>query len=1079
MRWIVERCLQARVFVVVIAGAMMFIGGAELRHMPVDTLPEYAPPTVEVRTEALGLSAAEVEALVTTPLEQYFLNGAPWLHQISSKSVPGLSSVELIFEPGTDPFRARQVVQERLSEAARGVLPVVSKPPQMLQPLSSTNRVMMIGLSSSELSPIEMSVLTRWTIKPRLMGVPGVANVAVWGMRDRQLQVQVDPERLRDLGVSLDQVIETTGNALWVSPLSFLEASAPSAGGFIDTPNQRLGIQHVLPISSPAELAKVPVGGCTGGFPTVSRHSDSNCPPPPEARPLLRLGDVAQVVEDHQPLIGDAVINDGPGLLLVVEKFPEANTLEVSRGVEDAIDTLRPGLAGLKFDTTIFRPATSIERGLDDLMLAALVGLVLVALVLGLLFFQWRTALIALAAIPLSLVAAAVVLHLRGETFNVMILAGLVAALGVLIDDVVTDVENIVGSLHQRREEGSGKSIAAIVIEASLGVRSALTYATLIVVVAFVPVFFLDGLPDKFFPPLAVSYLFAVLASMVVALIVTPALSLILLSIAPPARGQPPAGRWLERSHRAVLSRVFNIPLPVLLAALGALALIGVAVVPLLSQPSLLPSFRERDLLIHLDGEPGTSQPEMVRMATEVSRQLRSIPGVRNVGAHVGRAVMSDQVVGINSGELWVSFDSEAHDDAVAALQGVLDNYPGLAARVVGYSDERVNEVLKGADQDIIVRIYGADLAVLRAKAEDVKGLLSGIDGVVEGRVDLPPEEPTVEVQVNLAAAESNGIIPGDVRRGATTLLSGIEVGSIFDQQKVFEVMVVGTPETRHSLTSIRELLLDKPRGGHLRLADVADVRIAPNPNVIDREAVSRRLDVVAKVRGRDVGSARRDVERALQRLELPLEYHAKLLNPEGQTPRERLLIFAVAAGLGILLLLQAAFWSWRLAGLAFLTLPIALVGGALAALAAGGDVTIGSYAGFFAVLGIAARNGIVLINRYRQLEREEGEPFGPGLVLRGTRERVTPILMTALATGLALAPLVLVGDVFGREIIGPMAVVILGGLVTSTLVNLFILPVLYLRFAPRLEADTSPWQLSIDPVRADQSWEEGNATQS
>ena len=1039
LHWIVDGSLKARVPVIVIAAALMLFGYNDVRDSSVDTLPEFGPTTVEIQTEALGLSAAEVEQLITVPMEQDLLNGVAWLDVIRSQSVPGLSSIELIFEPGTDPYRARLAVQERVSQA-RVALPGVASPPQMLQPLSATNRVMMVGVSSSELSPIEMSVLARWTIRPRLMGVPGVANVSIWGQRERQLQVLVDPARLRDSGVSLRQVVETAANALWVSPLTFVEASSPGTSGFIDTPNQRVGIQHILPISSPDDLAQVNV-----------------------ERTDMRLGEVAQVVEDHQPLIGDAILSNSPGLLFVIEKFPEANTLDTSRGVEDAIDALRPGLSGLEFDTTVFRPATSIERGLDDLEVAALVGLAVALLVIGLLFFQWRTALIALATIPLSLVAAGFLLSELGETLNVVVLAGLVAALGLVIDDVVTDTQNVVRRLRQHRLEGGEKSTASIVLEASLETRGAMMFAGLIIVSAALPVFFLDGLSGEFFPPLALAYLLAVLTSMAVALIVTPALSVILSSIAPPASHEPPVARWLQRNYGVLLSRFLNLPRPVLLAAIGLLVIVGLAAVPLLHRPSLLPSFHEEELLIHLDGPPGTSLPEMNRIANAVGDELRSVPGIRNVGGHVGRAIMADQIVGINSGELWVTIDPAADYDAtVSALHETVDGYPGLSRSVVSYSDEKVKKGQTGSAEDVTVRVYGEDLGVLRTKAEEVKEVLSGIDGIADARVDLPAEEPTVEIQVDLAAAQSHGIEPGGVRRAAAAVLQGITVGSFFEHEKVFDVVVRGTPETRESLSSIRELLIDKPAGGQVRLADVADVRIAPNPNIIERESVSRRIDVAANVSGRSRGAVVRDVEEALQNVEFPLEYHATVLEPERENPWDRLLLFAAFAAAAIFLLLQAVFGSWRLAALAFITLPIALVGGVLAALLDGGDVTIGSYAGFLTLLAISARGGILFIDRCQHLQQAENHPFDPGLVLRVAEERIAPVLMTALAIGLGLLPLMFLGDIFGYEVVYPMAWVILGGLVTSTLFNLFTLPALYARFATGLETATARSQLNI-----------------
>ncbi len=438
MRWIIGSSLKARGFMLLLAAAMLVLGIAQLRNMPKDVLPEFKPPTVEVQTEALGLSALEVEELITVPLEQDLLNGVAFLHTIRSASLPGLSSIEMVFEPGTDILDARQVVEERLTQAH--ALPQVSKPPQMLQPVSSTSRVMMVGLSSDDLSLIEMSLLARWNVRPRLMGVPGVANVSVFGQRERQLQVLVDPERLRAHGVSLQQIIETTANAQFVSNLSFVEASTPGTGGIIETPTQRLGIQHAVPFASPSDLAKVVVQDTGTGAP-------------------LRLGDVTNVVEDHQPLIGDAVFSDGPGLLLVIEKLPGANSLDVTRGVERALDDLRPGLSGITIDTSLFRPGTYIERSSNNLITMLAIGAVLLVLAIGAFLFAWRSALVAVAAIELSLLVAILVLSWSHATFNSMIVAGLVLALVVVIDEAIGDTEHVARRLRERRADGTAARI--------------------------------------------------------------------------------------------------------------------------------------------------------------------------------------------------------------------------------------------------------------------------------------------------------------------------------------------------------------------------------------------------------------------------------------------------------------------------------------------------------------------------------------------------------------------------------------------------------------------------------------------
>jgi CzcA family heavy metal efflux pump len=1027
-RWVVEWSLKFRLIVVALAGAMLFVGIAQLRAMPVDALPEFAPPYVEVQTEAPGLSASEVEELVTLNLEE-LLNGTPWLQSIHSTSVPGLSSIILIFQPGTDITRARQLVSERLSLAY--TLPNAAQPPVILPPLSATSRVMMVGLSSKQVSAIELSVLARWTIRPALLSVPGVANVAIWGMRDRQLQVLVDPHTLRAHHVTLDQIVSTTGNALWVSPLSFLNASTPGNGGWIDTPQQRLEVRHVLPITTPQDLAQVNVEGTK-----------------------LRLGDVATVVEDHQPLIGDDILdNDDPSLLLVIEKFPGANTLEVTRAVEAKLNELQPGLSGIQIDTTIFRPASFIVMAIGNLTSALLIGFLLVVLVLFAFLYHWRTALISLVTIPLSLVAAGLVLDLYGATLNMMVLAGLVIAIGIIVDDAISDVENIVLRLRQHRWEGSDRSTASTILEASLETRSAMIYAMLIILLALLPIFLLQGETGSFFQPLALSYALALLASMVVALTVTPALCLLLLRNGALERRESPVLRWLQRGYGAVLGWIIRTLRPAFLAsgimAVSLLALVGLAVLPSLGMP-LLPAFKEPDIIVQWQGPPGTSYPEMARITTLASRELRSIPGVRNVAVNIGRAVLGDQVVDVNSAQFSVSVDPAANYEAtVAAIRKVAGGYPGIRSDVQTYLAETTRQVLTGSSDDIVVRIFGPDLGVLRSKAEEVRQALAQINGAVNVHTELQVDVPQVDIQVNLAKAQFYGLKPGDVRREVSTLVAGIEAGSLFEEQKVFSVVVMGTPETRHSLTSIRDLLIDTPSGKQVRLGDIADVRILPTPNMIQHEAVSRRIDVSLNVRGRDPGSVVNEVKQRLQGITFPLEYRAEVLGEyqEQQDAQERLLLFGIAAAIGVFLLLQAAFGSWRLAFLAFFTLPSALVGGVLAAFASSDVISVSALLGLLVVFGIAARNGIMLINHYQHLERHEGEPFGPELVLRGARERLASILMTALAAGLALLPLVISGDIPGQEIAHPMAIVILGGLVTSTALNLFIVPALYLQF--------------------------------
>src|SRR5918993_1998110 len=1031
MRWIVGSSLRFRWLVLFAAAALIVFGIGETRNADVDVFPEFAPPMVEIQTIAVGNSSEQVEELITVPLENQ-LNGIPGLEEMRSRSVTDLSQIELIFSRDTDLYEARQLVQERLAEASPN-LPTWASPPWMMPPLSSTSRVMKIGITSDELNMREMSVVAYWKIRQELLRVDGVANVAIWGEHLKQEHVEVDPQKLAEHGVSLNQVMDQTADSLDAGLLRYSEGAVIGTGGFVQTGGQRLDVQNVLPIVRPDDLAKVPLEGSDGKN--------------------LRLDDVANVKYDSQPLIGDAVINDGRGLMLIVQKFPNANTLEVTRGVEEAIDDMRPGLPGMEVDTTIFRPATFIELALDHLTEALLIGVLLVILILAAFLFESRTAFISLIAIPLSLLAAVLLLVSRSATINVMMLAGLIVAIGVVVDDAIIDVENIVRRLRQNRSEGTGKSIFAIVLEASVEVRTAITYATLINVIAIVPVFFLPGLSGAFFKPLVLSYGLAVLASMVVALTVTPALCLILLS-----RGhrhqESPLLRVLKRGYGAGLARIIRTPRPAVGTA--AVCLLAAAVViPTLGE-DLFPTFKERDFLMHWLTKPASSAKEETRIVAQGCKDMREIPGVRNCGSHIGQAFLGEEISGVNFGENWISVNPAVdYDKTLASIQDTVDSYPGLYHDVQTYLRERIKETLTGTSEAIVVRIYGPDLNVLYDKADEVSNKLQNIPTLVDAHADFQEEVPQLEVEVDLAAAQHYGIKPGDVRRQASTLVASEEVGDIFTGGKAYDVHVWSTPETRNSVSSVRQLPIDTPGGEQITLEQVADVRLAPTPNAIERVNQSRRIDVGANVEGRDLGSAVSAVEDRIAGVDLPPEYHMEVLGESSElaAAQKNLLIYGGAAALAILFLLQASFGSLRLALLLFLTLPMALVGGVLAVWIGDGILSLGSLIGFLTVFGIAARNGILMISHFQHLEQEEGEQFGPGLVLRGAKERLAPILMTASATGLALVPLAVAGSVAGNEIEHPMAIVILGGLVTSTLLNLFVLPSLYLRFGRLVRA--------------------------
>jgi Cu/Ag efflux pump CusA len=616
-----------------------------------------------------------------------------------------------------------------------------------------------------------------------------------------------------------------------------------------------------------------------------------------------------------------------------------------------------------------------------------------------------------------------------------------------VVDDAIIDVENIVRRLRLNRAAETPRPPFRVLLDASMEVRSAVLYGSLIVIVVFLPVFMLDGLAGAFFRPLALAYVLAIVASLVVALTITPALALLLLPRHVERREARLVG-WLKAGYRRMLPPLVDRPK----AALGALAVMLVATaaaVPYLGE-EFLPSFREYDFLMHWVEKPGTSLDAMRRITERASREMLAVPGVRNFGAHIGRAEVADEVVGPNFTELWISLDpSVDYEPTVARIQSIVDGYPGLTRDLLTYLRERIKEVLTGASATIVVRVYGPDLERLRVEAQTVRRAIADVEGVADLAVQTQVLVPKIEVRFDPDRAAAFGLTPGEVRRAAATLVQGATVGEFYEDQRVFDVVVWGTPDVRQDLDAIRALQVPLPGGGLVPLGSVSSVAVTATPNEITRENGSRRIDVTSNVRGRDLGAVARDIQTNIASLTFPQGYYAEVLGEyaERQASSSRLMLLGLVAVAAIFLILLADFGSGRVATLVFLTLPFALVGAILAAVLTGGVLSLGSLVGLVTVIGISARNGIMLISHYRHLELHEGLAFGRDLVLRGAEERLAPILMTALATGLALVPIVLGGTRAGYEIEHPLAVVILGGLCTSTLLNLFIVPALYLRF--------------------------------
>lgn len=1010
IRSIVSGSIRFRLLILTLAAAILVLGFVQLPKASVDALPEFTPPFVEVQTEALGLSAEEVEQLVTVPLEADLLNGVQDVDVIRSESMPGLSRIVMVFRAETSLYEARARVQEKMTQAH--ALPQVSKPPTMLQPLSSSSRLLMVSMASDTLTPIERSVLARWVVRPRLMGIPGVANVAIWGQRERQLQVQVDPKVMLAKGVTLEQIISSAGNAQIVSPLTFLEASTPGTGGFIETAQQRLQVRHVFDkFATTDELGKIPVDEGNG----------------------LQLRDVATIVEAHQPMIGDAIVNGkGEGLLLVVEKFPHADPAVVTRAVEDALKELRPGLAGVDVDASTFRAADYVDAATANLRLAALLGLALLIAGVGLWLLSWRAAAVTLASVVVSLTAAGLVLQWRGETFNTL------TFLGLAVGAVLIAYDAVQGAAVHGDEGSSGSLPTAPAVPGLPG------YALAIGLASIVPVAIVEGRPGAFLVPAVSAYTIALLASFVVAMTVTPALASLLAREGTPDKPAPLATR-LAPGYGLRVSKLVGRPIALIVVGVLALAtLAGGALV----QSSLLPTLQDRNVLVSVEGKPGSSLATTTAAVAGLSDQLKGVQGVEAVAAHVGRAITGDQISDVSTAEIWVRMAANANYNAtLAAIGATADQLSGYAHNVVPYSSQRLRDigavvqgtevsgntfdVLTGSAHPLTVRIYGENLTAMLAKANEVQQALSGIAGVVDPQIIAPKMEKAVEITVDLDKAAVHGIKPGDVRRAEATLVQGIQVGSIFEGQKVFDVIVQGTPETRANVKAVSNLLIEKPAGGAIKLSEVADIKTVDVPGRIDRDAVARRVDVVANLNGLTTAAAEVAAQEAIDEITFPLEHHAAVLT--SSTAEELNLVavigFALAAALAIFLILQAAVQSWKLGALAFLSLVAAVAGGVLVALVIGGS--LGAWAGVLALVGIAARNILGFVED-RGRGSNAAEPADVG-------RQLSAVLGTAIGVALLVLPAAFMGAIPGLELIQPLALVVLGGLVTTTAVALLL----------------------------------------
>lgn len=1008
---------------VVIALALLLAGYGlyEAMRASYDVFPEFAPPQVSIHAEAPGLAPEQVEVLVTQRIENA-VNGVAGVASLRSQSVQGLSVVTATFDPSTDVYRDRQNVAERLGALA-SEMPQGVKAPVMSPLTSSTSVMLVVGLTSAKRSLLELRTLADWTIKPRLLAVPGVSKVVVFGGEVKQYQIQVDSRRLARYGLALTDVLEVAQRATGVR-----------GAGFIDNANQRIVLQTYGQATDTAAIART----------VLRQHDGAN----------LTLGDVADVREAPEPMIGAATVNGVPAVQLVISEQYGANTLAVTETVERSLAELRPALTaeGVSLHGDVFRPANFIETATRNLRHSLAFGGLLVVAVVVLFLFNWRTSIIALAAIPLSLLAAVAVMNWQGFSLNTMTLGGLAIAIGLLVDDAIIVVENVHRRLREHRHAAAPRPVIQVVLDAALEVRSAVVYATLAIALVFLPVLTLSGLAGRLFSPLAIAYLLATFASLVVAITVTPALCLTLLPRSALSERDAPFARWLkDRYHRLITGVEHHYRL--VIAAVAVLTLAALAALPFFGG-GFLPELAEGHYIVHMSAVPGTSLAESLRLGRQVSAALTRLPFVRSVAQRAGRAELADDTNGTHYSEFEVALKPLLSGDeaelALADIRNAMARIPGANFAVNTFLTERVEETLSGYTASVVVNVYGNKLDTLDAEAQRVAQILRQTPGAADVQIQAPPGMPEIGIRLRPEALARWGFDALDVLDAIETAGEGTVAGQVYDGNRVFDVNVILAPSERRSIADIRALTLRNGAGTFVRLDQLADVFPTSGRYAVLHDGARRVQAVTCNVAGRDVVSFTTEAQRRItQELRLaPGNYVEFGGTAAAQAASVRdLIVHAVIAAVAVGLMLWMVLGRARNLALVLLNLPFALAGGVVAVFATGGGISLGSLVGFVTLFGITLRNSVMLLSHYEHLVNVEGMDWGPEAAARGALERLTPILMTALATALGLLPLAIGSGDPGREIEGPMALVILGGLFTSTALNLLVMPSLTLRF--------------------------------
>ncbi len=1017
--------LQNRLVMLILVLLLVAFGVRAALQVPLDVFPEFAPPQVVIQTEAVGLSVEEVEQLVTLPLETQ-LNGTAELDTIRSSSIVGLSVITCVFQVNTDIFRARQLITEKLQLASTH-LPATAGQPQMM-PISPPAGVLLkISLTSDKTSLMDLRTMADWTLRPRLLAVPGIAQVTTFGGEVKQYQVIPDPVKLKDYGVTLTQVVTAARSA-----------NAIAGAGFFDTRQQSMVIQGEGRVHSISDLENATV------------EVKNKVP--------VRIRDVAQVRLGAEYKVGDSSTFGKPSVFLMVNKQPWANTLTTTHAAEAALEEVKRALpSDVILDPAIFRQADFIERAISNINSAMIQGGILVIIVLIVFLFSWRAGLISFTAIPLSLLAAIIALDRLGGTINTMTLGGLAIAIGEVVDDAIIDVENVFRRLRENGAREKPEPVLSVIYRASTEVRGSVVYATVIVALVFLPIFSLSGLAGRIFAPLGYAYIIAILASLFVALTVTPALCYFFLPGVAMRPEDTQTTAFLKRRYRRYLDPVLNHPGAVLVVSILLLAGALIAV-PFLGG-EFLPEFNEGSLIIHMNGLPGTSLEESMRVGAIVQDRLRQVPETLKTAQRSGRTELGEDTFGPNITELDVNLKdtSRVRDEVLDDVRRHLEDIVGFTFNVMQFISERIEETLTGTTATVVVKVFGPDLDVLQAKGEEVRNVMAQIEGVTDLAVEQQTGVPKLLIQFRRDPMALHGLNSRDVAEAIETGFFGTKVSDVFEQQRSFDLVVRFDPATASDLDAIRGTLIDTPLGGKIPLAQFADIEIVNAPGMINRENAQRRVVVSSNISGSLSSVVPEVKQRVAEKVKLPSGYYIAYGGQyEAQTEAFRqIMLLGTAAVVGIFLLLFLAFRSLRQAVLVMSNLPLALIGGVGAVLIASeGETSVASLVGFVTLFGIATRNGIMLMTHYNHLMIEENLPFGRELVIRGAMERLAPILMTALTAGLGLLPLALSAGRPGRELEQPMAVVIIGGLLTSTFLNMIVLPTLFLKFGREVQPE-------------------------